>query len=340
MPKNRHQLERFERIIELLNLRKGVYVSTEEILSNFDVKRSTIMEDISLLRNPPYNAPIVYDKKQKGFCLDGTYKMPRKGIGLSREDMQQLKFAVRTLRQFQHLDVFKNLEGVIQKIENSVKYRLDTEGSVSDNIFFEPVPFYQGTQHLSIFLKAIDNHRVIAFDYQSFKSSEARHHIIEPYFLQEHSHRWYIIGRACNLETSNTTPTDSMFTFALDRVLNNDKLEIQKAYFKPNIDFNCADYFHHTFGITRSYAPNDVQIIELQFAPIQAQYFESKPFHEYTILNRENNGTLTVQLQLVVNYELIRKIVGMGSEVKVLKPQNLIDAVKQAHEKALKQYEF
>ena len=326
MPKNKQQLERFEKIIELLNLRKGVFVSVDEMLSRCKVERSTLMGDIALLRNPPYNAPISYNKKEKGYFLNESYQMPQKGIGVSREDIQQLRFLVLTLQQFRHLSIFKNLEGLIQKFENSVKYQLDDDGRSSDKIFFEPIPFYRGTEHLPIFFRAIEMSRKITFEYQTFKSIITNKHIVEPFFLQEHSSRWYIIGRivAINRVTS----------FALERIIG--EPEISNEYFEMPKDFNAENYFKNVFGMTNNYhAP--IEEIFLQFDAVQAKYFISKPFHQYEKVE-ETNDYLIVKMYLKINYELIRKLAGMGNAVKVLQPQSLIQTLKDFFEKAKNQY--
>ncbi len=326
MPKNKQQLERFEKIIELLNLRKGVFASVDEMMNRCNIQRSTLMEDISLLRNPPYNAPISYNKREKGYFLHESYQMPQKGIGVSREDIQQLKFLVLTLKQLQHLAIFKNLEGLIQKFENSVKYQLDEDGRGSDKIFFEPIPFYKGTEHLSIFLRAIETTRRITFEYQTFKSTNSNTHIIEPLFLQEHSNRWYIVG--CLL------PYNSITSFALERIIG--EPEILKEYFDVPSDFTAEQYFKHTFGMTNDYnAP--VEEILLQFNALQAKYFISKPFYHYEKVE-ETENYLIVKMYLKINFELIRKLTGMGNAVKVLQPQSLVQDIQHFFENALSQY--
>ncbi len=326
MPKNKHQLERFEKIIELLNLRKGAFVSVDEMLSRCNVQRSTLMDDIAQLRIPPYNAPISYDKKIKGYFLKESYQMPQKGIGVSREDIQQLKFLVLTLKQLQHLSIFKNLEGLIQKFENSVKYQLDEDGRGSDKIFFEPIPFYKGTEHLPLFLKSIETTRRIKFDYQTFKSISINTHIIEPLFLQEHSNRWYIVGRLL--------PFGGITSFALERII--DEPEILKEYFVMPESFTAEKFFKNVFGMTNDYnAP--VEEILLQFDVIQAKYFISKPFHHYEMVEETENHII-VKMHLKINFELIRKLGGMGSSVKVLQPQSLVQRIKAFFDKAQAQY--
>ena len=45
-----------------------------------------------------------------------------------------------------------------------------------------------------------------------------------------------------------------------------------------------------------------------------------------------------IEMDLIVNYELVRKIVSLGKGVKVLAPQNLINDVKKYLNDAISQY--
>ena len=80
-----------------------------------------------------------------------------------------------------------------------------------------------------------------------------------------------------------------------------------------------------------------IEEIFLQFDAVQAKYFISKPFHQYEKVE-ETNDYLIVKMYLKINYELIRKLAGMGNAVKVLQPQSLIQTLKDFFEKAKNQY--
>ena len=223
-----------------------------------------------------------------------------------------MQVAVETLSQLQHLDIFKDLQGVFQKIRQSVEFKISTP-SVSRTIYFEPVPFYQGTEHIAVFLKAIEATRSVSFKYHSFKSPTPFEHEINPYFLQEYGNRWYIIGLSKKYQ--------KVTSFALERIEG--EPEILKEYFDIPKGFSPNKIFENTYGMTNDYdAP--IEEIILQFKPLQAKYFKSKPFHKYTIVE-ESKEHLIIKLNLKVNYELIRKLVSMGHEVKVLEPIELIN---------------
>jgi predicted DNA-binding transcriptional regulator YafY len=234
--------------------------------------------------------------------------------------------AVGILDQFKHLDIFKDLEATVDKLEQAIKIRTSTK-TAPTHIFFEAIPFYQGTELMPFFLNAIDLKRAVRFQYQSFKSPTVRRHDLHPYFLQEFSHRWYIVGWSPLYQ--------AIMPFALDRIV--DEPELLSDDFEIPENFNRDEYFKNTYGITR-YSETEVAEVVLSFSTIQAKYFKSKPFHPYSIVS-EAEDALVVKMQLVVNFELKRKILGFGSEVKVLQPASLCEEIKQLHIASHAQYE-
>jgi predicted DNA-binding transcriptional regulator YafY len=324
MPKNKNQIQRYQVINHLLNLRKGAVVHISELVDRCKASERTVKGDIQFLRNQ-HDAQIEYDTQRNGYYYVEPFDLPI-DLALTQTDIARLQIAVETLNQFQHLDIFKDLQGVFQKINQSVRFKLDKDPSVSKAIYFEPVPFYRGTEHIPIFLKAIEATRSLRFQYQSFKSVQAFEHEINPYFLQEFGNRWYVIG----LSKTHQKIT----SFALERITDNP--EILKTYFAIPKDFKPEKYFDNTYGMTHDY-DKPIEEIILQFKPLQAKYFKSKPFHHYEVVE-DVQDCFIVKMNLIVNYELVRKIVSMGNEVKVLHPQSLIQIVKQFFEEANKNY--
>ena len=81
----------------------------------------------------------------------------------------------------------------------------------------------------------------------------------------------------------------------------------------------------------------DPEEIILSFTPLQAKYFESKPFHQYEVVEK-NQQYLIIKMRLIINYELIRKLAGFGTGVKVLRPITLKKELIQYLQAAIEQY--
>lgn len=325
MPKFKNQIGRFQTIDAMLNRWKNSYVPTETLMDRCEVSERTIKEDIRQMRES-WDAPNKYNRRHKGYHYTHPFEMPLE-LGLTLEDMNALELAVKTLNQFKHLSAFRGFDSLFSKIEQAVTFKLP-HSEYEDHIYFEQVPFYFGTEFIEPLLNAIKESRVVTFTYNSYKSEFPREHSFHPYVLKEHTNRWYVIGWLSGVS--------SITTFALDRILP-ESLIVQDNYFHTKQAFNIITHFEHAVGMT-VYPDQPIEEIILSFTSLQAKYFQSKPFHEFEIVNSKNESALLVKMHLVINYELIRIIVGMGSGVKVLQPLALIDQVKSYHLRALKQY--
>jgi len=176
-------------------------------------------------------------------------------------------------------------------------------------------------------LLAISQSKAVHFKYQSYKSRHILSHKVEPYFIKEHNNRWYLIGYL--------SKTEQYTTFALERIKPH-SLTILEEYFYRNKTFTLDNYLKNAIGMSiLSNAP--VEEIILQFTPLQAKYFISKPFHQYLLIEETINHT-TVKMNLIINYELIRLLAGMGAGVKVIAPTSLITQLTTYHRQALLQY--
>ncbi len=324
MPKDKDPNKRYQIINRLLNLRKGQtsIVGTDDLLNACEIGVRQLRKDIDRMKS--LGAPIVYSRKLGGYRYSEPFDITT-DLALNSDDIARLKVAANTLAQFRHLEIFSGLSDTIEKIEKSVERWVRSSPS-SKSIYFQPIPYYRGTEHIPILLRSVEQKQVIEFDYQSFKSPEVRRHTLHPYFLQEFSNRWYIVGWLP--EFNSITP------FALERIVG--EVESLKIYFDTPANFTPEHYFENTYGMTH-YSDAYVEEIILSFTISQSKYFISKPFHKYQILSEDSNAVI-IRMNLVINYELIRIIVGMGDGVKVLAPHSLINKVKEFHSDALSQY--
>lgn len=320
MPINKEQLRRIKGIDRQINRCKRV--KSGQLASFFEVSTKTIGRDIEYMRNK-FDAPIISDNN--GYHYSSPFNIPL-DLTITGEEIRKLKVAVETLNQFQHLDIFQDLSGLIKKIEHSVHFKLPE--ATSEFIHFEAVPHYEGTELIELFIRAMETQQAVSFDYQSFKNDVPTEHILHPYVIKEHTNRWYIIG---------FLPAHASITsFALDRIVKNENLKILEQYFTKKVDFDIDAFFRYTYGMA-VHSEREVEVVTLSFSPLQAKYFESKPFHKYENIS-ESSDEFVVKMQLIPNFELVRKLVSFGGGVKVLSPDSLRNEVVKYFEQALKLY--
>jgi predicted DNA-binding transcriptional regulator YafY len=321
MPKDKNPEARLREINRLLTLRKGALVTTDELVRACGAGLRTLRKDIQYLRDQ--GAKIKTDYKQGGYTYEEPFDLVT--MPMSADDIHRLKFAAATLSQFRHLDIFQGFAETVDKIEKSVERWLRSKPE-SEAIFFDPVPYYHGSVWIPVFLRAVRENRVVIFDYQSFKSDEVRRHEFHPWFLREHKHRWYVVGWLPSF--------DSITPFALDRVAGEPEL-LKLRFTKPK-DFDPVVHFAHTVGMT-VHRDKPIEDVILHFSPEQAPFFRSKPFHNFEALPTDEPGLL-VQMRLIPNFELVRKLAEMGAGVRVLGPDFLVKEVKGYLQSAWEQY--
>jgi predicted DNA-binding transcriptional regulator YafY len=70
-----------------------------------------------------------------------------------------------------------------------------------------------------------------------------------------------------------------------------------------------------------------------------ARYVETKKIHHsQKLLKRYKNGSIEVELFVVINYELISTLLGFGAALKVLEPKRLVEKAKNELRSALENY--
>lgn len=184
----------------------------------------------------------------------------------------------------------------------------------------------KGTEHLYELIKTIRATQVITFLYESFSRPGRFIVEIEPYALKEFKGRWYLIGRE--------TKTNNIKTYGLDRI---EEITITPLKFKYPRDFNLKEYFKHSFGIFITQDANPQEVL-LSFDTQTAKYILTMPLHPSQEVVHETETELVVSLKLLITPDLLFEILSYGDSVKVLKPQSLIEQVKNSLKKSISKY--
>jgi predicted DNA-binding transcriptional regulator YafY len=184
----------------------------------------------------------------------------------------------------------------------------------------------QGTENLYGLLHAIKNQVQIVFSYQKFQDEAITQRKAEPYALKEFKNRWYVMA--------NDLKDNQVKSFALDRLSD---LEITKKRFEPTKEFHVNEYFRFCFGII---GPNEEKPEEvlLSFEPFQGKYIKTLPLHDSQVILKDNEDELLVKLTLFITHDFKMELLSMGNNVKVIKPESLIEDLKKSYKDALELY--
>ena len=319
MPANRNALIRFKTIDQCLqnHYRKWTLEDLIDAVSDAlyeyegidkGVSRRTVQGDIQLMRSDKlgYNAPIVVTEKKYYSYEDKDYSITN--IPLSEQDLEQLSETVEFLKQFRGFSHFDNLNGMVQKLEDHVYSQKTKQRPIID---VEKNEGLKGLNFLNDLYQSIAQKKCIKITYQSFKAREAQTLDFCAFLLKEFRNRWFVVG--CK------HGTEVILTLALDRI---EGLGQSTAVYKEHPNFDTEHYFDDVIGVTVSPGMPTEQV-QLFVYHDSAPYVLTKPFHHSQKVIERNNYGVTVQLEVQLNFELERDILGHGDRIHVVGPPQL-----------------
>lgn len=288
------------------------------------VSKRTTQLDIQLMRSEKlgYNAPIiVYDKK---FYKYEDEEFTITDIPLTETDINVLTETVSMLKQFKDFSLFSDVSDILQRLEDKIYAEKSNTQPV---IYLEQNENLKGLSFLDTLYQAIIKKIVLKITYKSFTSLEEKTFLFHAYILKEFNNRWFLIGKR-----KQTAPISNL---ALDRIIALD-FDFQAEYI--DTDFDAEQFYKNVVGVTVNIGLQPSKV-ELLIDKINAPYVITKPLHNsQKVISTYEDGSILIHLFLVENYELHRLLLGFGSGLEVIAPENLRQQIKENIKKSLENY--
>ena len=290
------------------------------------IKDRQLRDDLAFMRSEEgWNAEII--TTLSGIGREYYYRYEDPNFSILKQPMNameagQMREALELLQRFSGMPQFDWIQEFIPQLEKSfeINKKVDTIIGFDDN------PDLKGRQFIEELYQHIIDKNVLTIAYQAFQKETQDLFIIHPYFLKQFNKRWYLFGR--NVEA------DKIFNIALDRIVS---IEPNNRKYIPNKETDFTDYFDDIIGVTKNEKEKILDIV-LLFNPVFANYIKTKPISPFQKQKDLSDGSLEVRLKLIPNKELYALLLSYGSEVKIIKPQQLIDRIKEEYKKAISQY--
>lgn len=183
------------------------------------------------------------------------------------------------------------------------------------------------SNYLPEILQAMKELRMIDFGYRPYWADKESHYVnFQPHALKMFEHRWYMIGKKGD---------DQPFKiFSLDRIT---QLELQEETYQRDPDFSLERMFASSFGII--VGEGEPETIWLKVDAYQANYVRSVPLHHSQIeVTRKEDYTLFA-LKVRLTFDLLQRILSLGSTTEVIKPESLRQMVKDEVLKMTEKYQ-
>ena len=240
-----------------------------------------------------------------------------------------IKFDAKEKGYFIDLDESIKIQDILSFFElvsmaDIISKNLKDNKELLKSISFDARENLYGIDNLNLIFPAIKKNQLISFTHINYTHNRKTNYKIKPYLLKEFQNRWYIVGEIANNE--------EIRIFGIDRIEN---LNILTETFIPNPVYQIKEKFNDIIGLVYG---GKVEIVELSFTTIQGRYVKSLPWHKSQKIIVDNDKEFRIELKVFPNDELKRKILALGSQVKVLKPNWLAKEIKKELKATLLRY--
>lgn len=326
MPLNRNTLMRIRTIDACLqrHYRKwtieDLRQACEEALYDYEgidsVSLRTVQRDIELMRSDKlgYFAPIVVRDRKYYEYEDPDFSITQ--LPLTQRDLEELSSAMDIIKNYGGFQGMTGQEDVLARMQDNLQY----QSSHHQIVYIETNTKLKGLHFLSALYDHITKKEPIVVDYQSFKSARQSKFHLSPYLLKEFNNRWFLISYSKKMH--------DVQTIALDRIVKIKPDE--KGEYIENTFFDPATYLDDMVGVSRDMGSKK-EMVTLRIDADQAPYVLTKPMHSsQCLINKEADGSITITLNVIINLELERLILGFGCHIEVIAPRQLRHRIAQS----------
>src|SRR5574344_1022176 len=278
-------------------VRSGTYPNATSLSNELEVSVRTINRDLDILRDL-YEAPLEYDSMHRGFY----YTEPNffiKYVPLKEGELFSLALFDTLLAQYKNTPIEKQLRDIFKKITSSLPKTVSIDSKVFNTV-----------------MDSLKAHCTLQFDYQPLQKTTFMQRELDPYHVVCQRGNWYVIGY-CHLK-------NDIRIFSFSRMKN--AVETQN-HFKIPDDFDAKKSIDTKMGVWASAKiPYDVKLV---FASEIGTFAAEHIWHEGQKVIQRKDGSVEVSFTTTQLPEVKRWVLGQGSTVKVIAPQELIDEVKK-----------
>lgn len=320
--------ERFYRIDQLLGERRIVPFSV--LAEKLGVSRATIKRDLEYLRNR-LNAPIIWDREQGGY----RFAEPERGAG--QYELPGLWFnasEIHALLTMQHLLMNLDAGGLLGPHIQPLLARLngllgtgnDAAGEVRKRIRIIGVAARRmALDHFSMVGSALLSRRRLLLSYYVRSRDELTEREVSPQRLVHYRENWYL-DAWCHVRKE-------LRSFSVDAIRQAEILDIPA---RDVADRTLDAVLGAGYGI---FSGRRVAWARLRFTPQRARWVAIEQWHPRQKGTREADGCYVLEIPFSDGRELVMDLLKFGSDVEVLAPESLRNAVVAEMKAALRRYE-
>ena len=318
---SRPPLERMLRIHQALQSRKFPNAST--LAREIEVATKTIHRDIEFMRDR-LGLPVEYDSARIGYhYTEEVSAFPN--IQITEGELFALIVAEKALQQYRGTNFEKPLLSAIRKMEQSLPDTIslnlaDIEQTISFRTRAEPI---LNLEIFDLLARAAAHRQQIELAYRKPGRKETEPRLVDPYHLANINGEWYLFAY--------DHARKDIRTFVPVRVQS---VKLTGKTFERPQKFSLAKRLRDSFGV---HSGEGEYAVVIRFNARAADYVREKKWHESQQLCELKNGGVELRLKLSSLLEIERWILSWGGDATVVKPRELVEAIKKSAEAILKQ---
>ncbi len=285
-------------------------VSSRELAEHFDVSVRTILRDMDYLSEA--GIPIVSEMgKDGGFGIMDTYKLDARLV-----DNEDLFYIMTSLESISSTYTDERLESTIIKLKGLLSDQSTLIQEKKERLRFDFSSLKvkdDDNSKMESLSQAIDNSKVISFDYTNFKGAKTSR-IVEPHMIMFKWYSWYLYS-FCTLREE----------FRVFRVSRMSELKLlDKKFHRKDFDVNALDKDYQIK--TTNISTHIVLKFDMEMKYIVDDYFKEWK-KEYT------DNAIIVHFIVPIDNWFFGMVMSYGDSVEIIEPAYLRDELSQRLDK-------
>lgn len=245
---------------------------------------------------------------------------------LNDVELTQIKDALSVMTRIKGRPEYRRLNEIILKLETD----LLNDEELPAIMGYDENEQLVGLEHLDAIIEAIKEKEALEILYQLYTEEKPEKVIVYPYYLKQYNERWFLFANRKDRPDLNYIPI-----FSIDRIKKVTPCHPEKEAYKES-SVNIEEYLKHVIGVSRPSFDATPESVFLRFHPSRYKYIKTKPLH---FTQTCTDASCTVQIRVILNWELRQLILSFGADVKVIKPDNLHKRIKMISEGMVLNYE-
>jgi predicted DNA-binding transcriptional regulator YafY len=319
------KVERLYHLHNILNQRRTP-ISRQDLMERLECSQATLYRLVGELRDF-LGAPIEQDPDTRGFYYDRSYQQPFElpGIWISPGELQALLAARQVLANVQPGLLEGELESLQGRITSLLQQKgVEAEGGDSrihiQHVAGRAVP----ARMFQDILGALIQRQRLNIRYHGRRRDEESERVISPQRLTQYRNSWYL-DAWCH-------QAGGLRSFALERIREQALLDEPTDEVSAGV---LSAHFDQSYGIFSGPAEH---LAELRFSPEMSRWISDEIWHPDQQGAFEPDGSWLLKLPFSNSRELLMDILRHGTDVEVLAPEFLREAVAQEARKTAQLY--